>query len=94
MGDSSAHQFRAALAGGRWQEFHDFMEPIRDWDDRHFYLNTLSEIDGRPKWLDEWAAARPQSPLPLLFRGAQAVHWAWQARGAGWATTVKKDAWR
>lgn len=95
-GDAAAHHFRAGLAEGRWQEFHDFLETTRDWDShsRDFYLGRLPDIEGRPVWLDEWAAARPQSPLPPLFRGCQGVNWAWQARGSGRANTVAQDAWQ
>jgi len=92
-GDAVAHRFRAELAEGRWQEFHDFLEATRDWTSRDFYLSKLADITGRPAWLEEWAAAQPRSSLPWLFRGHHGVHWAWQARGSGRATTVTQDAW-
>ncbi|MGD0605693.1 MAG: hypothetical protein ABSA53_19115 [Streptosporangiaceae bacterium] len=94
-GDAAAYHFRAELAEGRWQEFHDFLETTRDWDShsRNFYIVRLASIDGRPDWLDEWAAARPQSALPYLFRGSHGVKWAWEARGSGRASTVGQDAW-
>jgi hypothetical protein len=94
MGDPDAHRFRAELDQGRWQEFHDFLDATRDWDDRHFYVYTLSDIEGRPEWLDEWVAARGRSPLPVLFRGAHGIHWAWQARGLGYTTTVAQESRR
>jgi uncharacterized protein DUF4034 len=93
-GDRAALYFQDQLAAGRWQEFHDFLEATTDWDMRHFYVSRLADISGRPDWLDEWAAARPDSALPLLFRGRHATHWAWQARGSGRANTVKEDAWQ
>jgi len=93
LGDPVAHRFRAELAEGRWQEFHDFAEATTDWDLRHFYVNDLSKISGRPGWLDEWVAARPQSAIPFLFRGSHGINWAWEARGGGRAKTVKEDAW-
>jgi hypothetical protein len=93
VGDAAAHHFRAELAAGRWQEFHDFLEATRDWDSRDFYVSKLSYQSERPAWLEEWAAARPGSSLPWLFRGHQGVHWAWQARGSGRAHTVAEDAW-
>lgn len=93
VGDPAAHHFRAELAAGRWQEFHDFLEDTRDWDSRDFYVSKLSALDERPAWLAEWAAARSDSSLPWLFRGHQGVHWAWQARGSGRAHTVAEDAW-
>jgi hypothetical protein len=93
LGDPVAHRFRRELAEGHWQEFHDFLENTTDWDYRHFYAYNLSTISGRPRWLDEWVAARPGSAIPYLFRGSHAVAWAWEARGGGRATTVKEDAW-
>ncbi|HEX6451439.1 MAG TPA: DUF4034 domain-containing protein [Trebonia sp.] len=93
-GDKAALYFQEQLAAGRWQEFHDFLEASPDWDLRHFYVNGLADITGRPPWLDEWVAAHPVSALPLLFRGRHATHWAWQARGSGRANTVKEDAWQ
>lgn len=93
MGDAAAHHFKAQLAEGRWQELHEFMEGIGDWEDRHFYLIRLADIKDRPEWIDQWVAARPDSPIPLLFSGFHRVDWAWEARGGGWASTVAKDAW-
>src|SRR6202023_1851109 len=92
-GISEAHWFKRELAEGRWQQFHDFLEDTTDWDERHFYINSLSSISGRPQWLDEWAYARPRSGLPSLFRGSHGINWAWEARGSGRAKTVKEDAW-
>src|SRR5580658_5761984 len=94
LGDSDAHAFRAELDQGQWKRFHDFLEATREPDARHFYVDRLAHaIEGRPGWLDEWCAARPSSAVPLLFRGVHSIAWAWQARGAGLARTVKQDAW-
>jgi hypothetical protein len=93
VGIPEAHRFRAELAAGRWQEFHDFLQATTDWDERHFYVLRLCDISGRPAWIDEWVKARPDSALPLLFRGSHGVNWAWEARGGGRANTVKEDAW-
>jgi len=94
-GDAAAYHFRAELAEGRWQQFHDFLETTRDWEShsRNFYTVRLASIEGRPAWLGEWVAARPQSPLPYLFRGCHGTGWAWAARGSGRASTVGPDAW-
>ena len=92
-GDQLALKFEAQLAQGQWQELHDFLDGLTDWDLRNFYLIELSHISGRPQWLDEWVAARPASATPLLFRGAHGMNWAWEARGSGRAKTVKEDAW-
>ena len=93
LGDPDAHRFRGQLADGRWHEFHQFLEGVTDWPTRHWYVRQLAEIAGRPAWLDEWVAARPDSAIPMLFRGVHGGVWAWEARGSGYADTVKKDAW-
>ncbi|HXW44901.1 MAG TPA: hypothetical protein VEL03_08950 [Streptosporangiaceae bacterium] len=94
LGDADAHSFRAALGQGQWEQFHDFLEAERDPGTRFFYANGLAHaIEGHPGWLDEWCAARPGSAIPVLFRGLNFTAWAWQARGAGRAHTVKQDAW-
>lgn len=93
-GDRDALRFSEQLGAGKWEDFHDFLGETTDWDLRYFYLNSLADITGRPDWLDEWAAARPGSPLPLLFRAAHGIHWAWEARGRGWGSTVSDEAWK
>lgn len=92
-GDETALRFRDQLAAGHWREFHDFLESVTDTDIRHFYIQGLSEISGRPEWMDEWVAACPRSALPLTFRGRHATSWAWEARGSARAKYVKEDAW-
>ncbi|HUN37364.1 MAG TPA: hypothetical protein VMU95_35645 [Trebonia sp.] len=92
-GDPDARRFARELARGQWQEFHEFLAGVTDWATRHWYLHQLSDITGRPEWLDEWVAARPDSAIPVLFRGCHGKHWAWQARGTGLAGTVRPDAW-
>ena len=92
-GDPAAHWFRDELAQGRGQQLHDFLDGTRDGDDRNWYVTSLAEIKGRPDWLDEWVAARPGSPIPLLFRGTHSTMWAWQARGSDRANMVAEDAW-
>jgi hypothetical protein len=93
LGDAEAHAFRAELERGEWQRLHEFLEATRDADARFFYVDTLSDVTGRPGWMDEWCAARPASAVPLLFRASHGRHWAWQARGSGLARTVKEDSW-
>jgi hypothetical protein len=93
MGDADARRFSADLAAGHWQDFHSFLERTRDWDDRAFYVRRLSEIDGRPDWLDDWLSATPDSAVAHLFNGTHMTRWAWQERGSGYATNVKEDSW-
>jgi hypothetical protein len=93
-GDPTAHRIKDDLALGRWQDFHDFLAAIRDWERRRFYLDkALDGLTGVPDWMQQWVAARPDSALPYLFRGMLLIDWAWDARGGGWAKTVQEDAW-
>jgi hypothetical protein len=92
-GDQQALALEAQLGQGQWQEFHDFLASLTDWELRHFYVRELSRISGRPEWVDEWVSAKPGSSLPMLFRGAHGTHWAWEARGSGRAKYVQDDAW-
>jgi hypothetical protein len=93
-GDQQALGFEAQLARGRWQEFHDFLESLTDRELRHFYVVELARISGRPEWVDEWVAAKPGSSLPMLFRGAHGINWAWEARTSDRAKYVKEEAWQ
>ncbi len=94
-GDSQARHLREQLARGKWQEAHVTLEPMRDWDDRQFYVEVLTDaMPGRPKWTEEWVKAYPQSSLAWLMRGAQGVRWAWEARGGGKAESVEDASWK
>jgi hypothetical protein len=95
LGDQVAHRFRGELAEGRWQEYHDFLEGVRDWGERNFYVAALAGCfkQNRPEWIEQWKSARPGSALPFLFSGAHQLDWAWDARGSGRARTVAEDAW-
>lgn len=94
LGDPDAHRFRAELSEGRWQDYHDFLMAVEDPRLRDFYLLNLIPKAEPPGWVDKWAAARPESALPLVFRGRGKALWAWQARGGGRASTVTEDAWQ
>jgi hypothetical protein len=94
LGDPTAHRFLAELTEGRWQEFHDFLDGTRDWDDRNGYVVNLAAcFKDRPEWIEQWKSARPGSSLPFLFSGTHMVDWAWLARGSGRASKVAEDAW-
>lgn len=40
------------------------------------------------------SSARPESSIPLLFRGSHGVHWAGEARGETYASKVPRGAWK
>jgi hypothetical protein len=56
VGDPDALRLRDELAAGRWQDAHEFLESVRDWRLRNFYVSALASVPGRPEWIDEWVA--------------------------------------
>ena len=95
LGDEDAARLRAQLARGDVEAAHQFLEPVRDWDDRQFFVEAITDqVPGRPPWVDAWVRAHPDSATAHLVRGAQGIHWAWEARGSGMAETVKEDSWK
>jgi hypothetical protein len=85
MIDSCAHDPAAAdlydallHRDHRWAA--GFLESVTDPDDRAFYLSVCAKVPGLQEWIGTWAREEPRSTLPLLVRGAHAVHWAWEAR--------------
>jgi hypothetical protein len=93
VGDEDGRRLVGHLRAGRWQDAHDVLESAGPFD-REFLVDVAADLDGRrPEWLDVWVHERPSSPIPLLFRGAHGVRWAWQARGGGHADQVDPRAW-
>jgi hypothetical protein len=91
-GDPWARRARHALDRGDWKAAAALMDSPMSPDDRQFYSDVLAECPGRPEWTAAWKSARPNSPSAWLMDGAQALNWAWEARGSGYAETVKEDA--
>ncbi|GII54931.1 hypothetical protein Pth03_33200 [Planotetraspora thailandica] len=93
-GDPLAAQLIAAGKAGDWRTLTDLLAPIDHPDDHTFYLKIAADVGGAERWVDDWVAAEPRSPLPLLFKGAHAIFWAWEARGGGRANTVSENAFK
>jgi hypothetical protein len=93
LGDAIGQRHRDELAAGDWHGTQDLLERTRDPMLRAFYVDTLTSIQGRPAWIDEWVSQRPDSSIPVLFRGSHSVYWAWEARGGGRANTVADESW-
>lgn len=60
-------------------------------DARYQVLDEITDRKGRPKVFDLWLNAVPDSPLPYIVSGLHAIHWAWEARGSGTASTVTNE---
>jgi hypothetical protein len=74
MGDVAARQLSLDASRGNWQPARDFLLSVEHPDDRAFYTQAVSYVDGVEGWIGEWLAADPSSTLPLLIRGAHAIY--------------------
>jgi len=63
----------------------------------------LSELDKKSPdriWeehigkVEAWSAQFPSSVIPRIVLGCTWTHYAWKARGGGWANSVGKSAWQ
>ncbi|HEY0701090.1 MAG TPA: hypothetical protein VGD43_25165, partial [Micromonospora sp.] len=94
LGDPVAARLVEATKQGDWRTISDVMSTVDDPDEHTFHLRAAAHNSGVEQWIDDWVAAEPRSALPLLFKGAHAIHWAWQARGGGRANSVGDEAFR
>lgn len=66
----------------------------------HFYYAFTENLKGeaaclqRLAQLQEWQFAHPDSVTVQTALGEFYIHFAWQARGSGWASTVTGDGWK
>lgn len=94
MGDPAARRVRGALLKDQWRSAAELLDAPMSPEDRQFFSDCFADFAGRPRWTTEWTAAQPNSASAWLMNGAQAVKWAWEARGRGYASTVGEDAAR
>jgi hypothetical protein len=93
LGHPTALRLREELARGEWQNAHSFLDGLRDWDERAFFVGALTEWPGRPPWIEEWYRSKGRtSGVAALVRGAHSLNWAWEARGGGSAATVSRES--
>jgi hypothetical protein len=92
--DRAGRWLLGELERGNWRAARGVLDRTPDPDDRHFYVSLCANRPGRPDWLDAWAAAEPDAGTPLLVRGAQAITWAWEARGSGRVEETPPAAFR
>lgn len=88
--DQLANRLRTskiAEASGYWKldRFYDKLSP-RD-ESGSDYTQILYE-------LKKWLAQNPQSPTARVALAAAYIHYAWQARGGGYASTVSDESWK
>lgn len=94
QGSAQAIAWHKRLAKGQWRGLSAFLRAQDDPEWRDFYLSMLSgEMQGWPKWLDQWIEESPDDAVARLFRGWRYKDYAWEARGSGYANTVDRQAW-
>jgi len=67
------------------------------WKLATFYIAFSNPTMPFPEYfkkLEEWQAAYPDSITPKLLHADAMIRYAWDARGAGWASTVTEEAWK
>jgi len=92
-GDPELKSVGGKALRGDWVSVESVLRSVRVFEVRdEMLLGIVHQINGRPKWLDEWVAARPGDHLALTFRGAHSLHWAWEARGHKRAARTPRSA--
>lgn len=93
FGDPTVAKVRRQLEGKDTRGLESLLAVTRDPDLRHFYVDRLSDWPQPPAWSAAWLKKAPKSAAAHLMAGTYLMHFAWQARGAGMAESVAKEAW-
>ncbi len=56
-------------------------------------LESWGKLEDRLQLFQKWADARPDSATARIALAWGYINYAWQARGSGWASEVKKEGW-
>ena len=84
LGNTEVGKFRAELAFGDYRHTQKFLEECRNFSDRWFYIEALSNWPGQPRWMDSWVEKEMRvSAIPWLVRGAHKVRQAWEMQTKG-----------
>ena len=75
------------LRNSKWLELEAYLKHMES-NDRNRVIESVIEVDGRPKALDKWLGERPHSAMAHIVSGLHYIHWAWEARGGGLGSTV------
>ncbi|MBN1518352.1 ankyrin repeat domain-containing protein [Candidatus Sumerlaeota bacterium] len=84
--------------------FNDLLETREIYTSRNWHASTVFGklsvfIDTEPKrrksqqWVREWREKNPSSVAAIVLEGLVEIKLAWDARGAGVASTVKEERW-
>ncbi|MBW8487440.1 hypothetical protein [Actinomadura parmotrematis] len=89
FGDPDARRFQAALRAGDRGTVRDVLAAAGA-DGRPFLLRLVTELPGRPSWLDAWVDADGTADAHLA-RGAHGIGWAWAVRGTARAEHTSRE---
>ncbi|GIF03723.1 hypothetical protein [Actinoplanes siamensis] len=90
--DPGAERLDQALGERDWPTIRDILTTAAP-EQLMYYMDFVASAKGLEEWIPDVIRAEPHSTLPLLARGARAVHWAWEARGSGTSDTVSREQW-
>ncbi len=93
FGCEKARSLRTQFRSGKYRSVLRQLQRHPDVDQRSFYIDVLSEAEDRPPRFDEWIEEYPKAAEVRLVSGAQALEWAWQARGYGLGDEVTDEQW-
>lgn len=94
QGDEHARYLYDAAGRGEWEVVRDALVALESADDRIFYLDVVTELDGPQQWVRQWVEAEPKSALARITQGAHFINWGWQARSNYQAKYVSEDQFR
>lgn len=91
--DPIARQVHDAMAARDWDTVRRVFDGPLTEHQRSRYLDAATHAPGVPEWIETVCRDHPAATLPLLVRGINAIFWAWELRGSGYAHTVAQDKW-
>ena len=80
---------KARLADGRWKLSFVFFGLMQGLPER-----DAAAWDARLALIDRWVAETPTDSTPYLAKASFLIAYAWDARGTGYANTVKTADWQ
>ncbi|MGI9430137.1 MAG: hypothetical protein ACR2NM_15865 [Bythopirellula sp.] len=93
FGCAQARSLRKNFEAEKYAALEKQLQSDDDTDQRSFYFDVLAELQDRPPQFDQWIENRPHSADARLASGAQALDWAWQARGYVRSEDVSEHDW-
>lgn len=84
---------RKALLRGDWASVEEYVRSRPNANERAYALEALGDWPGRHATLVKWKKERP-GPISQAATAVNEMKWAWEARGGGYASSVKDQEWQ